>query len=45
MATDFNNKTLMNKPLFVGSNKLGDLPLDARTRIETIDEISMITFL
>ena len=44
MATDFNNKTLMNKPLFVGSNKLGDLPLDARTRIETIDEMSMITF-
>ena len=44
MATDFNNKTLMNKPLFVGSSKLGDLPLDIRTRIETIDEMSMIQF-
>ena len=44
MATDFNNKTLMNKPLFVGSSKLGDLPLDIRTRIETIDEMSMIPF-
>ena len=44
MATDFSNKTAMAKPLFVGSNKQGDLPLDARTRIENLDEISMIEF-
>ena len=44
MATDFNNKSAMPKPLFVGSSLLGDLPLDIRTRIETIDEMSMIQF-
>ena len=44
MATDFNNKALMAKPVFVGSPTTNDLPLDVRTRIETIDEISQIEF-
>ena len=44
MATDFNNKSFMPKPLFTGSAQVNDLPLDARTRIENLDEISMIEF-
>ena len=44
MATDFTNKSFMAKPLFTGNAKLNDLPLDARTRIETLDEVPMIEF-
>ena len=44
MATDFNNKSALAKPAYVGSKTLNDLPLDARTRIDTIDEISQITY-
>ena len=44
MATDFNNKAVLGKPSFVGNKNLNDLPLDARIRIDTLDEVSMITF-
>jgi hypothetical protein len=44
MATDFNNKAMMSKPMYVGSSAKNDLPLDIRTRIETIDEMSMIQY-
>ena len=44
MATDFNNKAVLGKPVFVGDRKVNDLPLDARTRIDTIDEMQMITY-
>jgi surface protein len=44
MATDFNNKSLMAKPIFVGSPAANDLPLDVRIRIETIDEIENIPY-
>lgn len=44
MATDFNNKSAMAKPLFVGSSLKNDLPLDIRTRIETINEMAKIEF-
>ena len=44
MATDFNNKASMNKPLTVGNRKQNDMPLDIRTRIETLDEVNKIEF-
>ena len=44
MATDFSNKAVLGKPVFVGNNAKNDLPLDARTRIDTLDEIPMIEF-
>ena len=44
MATDFTNKAVLGKPVFVGNNAKNDLPLDARTRIENLDEIPMIEF-
>ena len=44
MATDFDNKMSVKSPLYVGSKTLGNLPLDARTRVETLDEIAQITY-
>lgn len=44
MATDFSKKTTVSAPLSVGSKKDNNLPLDIRTRIETIDEIEKIEF-
>ena len=44
MATDFSNKTNLSKPLTIGSKKQNDMPLDVRTRIETLDEISKIEY-
>ena len=44
MATDFTNKAMLGKPVFVGNQAKSDLPLDARTRIETLDEVPMIEF-
>ena len=44
MATDFTNKAVLGKPVFVGNQAKNDLPLDARTRIDTIDEVPMIEF-
>lgn len=44
MATDFANKASMSKPVSVGNKKQNDLPLDVRTRIETLDEIALIEY-
>ena len=44
MATDFKNKSLMAKPVFVGNPASNNLPLDVRTRIETIGEIENIPY-
>ena len=44
MATDFSNKASMSKPVTVGNKKQNDLPLDVRTRIETLDEIALIEY-
>ncbi len=44
MATDFSNKTSMSSPLTVGSKKENDMPLDVRTRLETMDEINKVEF-
>ena len=44
MATDFSNKASISKPITVGSKKQNDLPLDVRTRIETLDEINQIEY-
>ena len=42
--TDFNNKAPVGSPLYVGSKKSADLPLDARTRIDNLAEMDLITF-
>lgn len=44
MATDFSNKTSMSSPLTVGSKKENDMPLDIRTRLETMDEIAKVEY-
>lgn len=44
MATDFSNKTTMSRPMSVGNKKQNDLPLDVRTRLETMDEIAKIEY-
>lgn len=44
MATDFDNKMLVKSPIYVGTKTLGNLPLDVRTRVETLDEIAQIIF-
>ena len=44
MATDFSNKMQVSKPMTVGNKKQNDMPLDIRTRIETLDEIAKIEY-
>ncbi len=44
MATDFSNKTVMSRPLTVGTKKNNDMPLDVRTRLETMDEIAKVEY-
>lgn len=44
MATDFSNKTSMSSPLTVGSKKVNDMPLDIRTRLETLEEIDKVEY-
>ena len=44
MATNFSNKMQISKPMIVGNKKQNDMPLDIRTRIETLDEIAKIEY-
>ena len=44
MATNFSNKMQVSKPMIVGNKKQNDMPLDIRTRIETLDEIAKIEY-
>ncbi len=44
MATDFSKKMSISNPLTIGNKKQNDLPLDIRTRIETLDEIAKIEY-
>ena len=44
MATNFSNKTSISKPMTIGNKKQNDMPLDIRTRIETMDEINKIEY-
>ena len=39
MATNFNNRIVLTKPISLGNRSNNDLPLDIRTRIESIDEV------
>ena len=41
MATDFSKKAAISSPLTIGNKKQNDMPLDIRTRIETLDEIEL----
>ena len=44
MATDFSKKMQISNPLHIGSKKENDLPLDIRTRLETLDEVAEIEY-
>ena len=44
MATDFSKKAAISSPLTIGNKKQNDMPLDIRTRIETLDEIAEIEY-
>ena len=44
MATDYGYKNAAAKPMYVGTKNDNDMPLDARTRIDTITDIDQITF-
>ena len=44
MATDFSNKMQVSKPITIGNKRQNDMPLDIRTRIETLDEIAKIEY-
>ena len=44
MATDFSKKTSISSPLTIGTRRDNDMPLDIRTRIETLDEIAKIEY-
>lgn len=44
MATDFSNKMQVSKPITIGNKRQSDMPLDIRTRIDTLDEIAKIEY-
>ena len=44
MVTNFNNRIVLTKPISLGNRSNNDLPLDIRTRIESIDEVFKIPF-